>query len=107
MTKAQGKALERIKRLVEKEFYSDEYEIKKWEVNENDYFVSLILEYGMKGDEGTLAELFARDRAHLFIGKRGGVTYPVSKLLKSGKLKSYQKRFKGITILQAVIDQKI
>ncbi len=111
MTKAQEKALERIRRLVEREMKGvhgdmDCYEIKEWSVNENEYFVSLVVEYGMKGDEGTLASIF-RDGAQLFIGKRGGVTYHVSKTLKNGKYVSYRKRFEGYSILQAVIDQRV
>lgn len=101
MTKLQKKALERIKQLVEQDFYSDEYEIKLWEVKECEYFVSLVVEYGLKGDEGTMAKVFGRDRAHLFIGKRGGITYPVTK-----NDKVYTKRFEGYSILQAVCDQR-
>lgn len=106
MTKAQEKALNKIRKLVENQFYNDEYEIKKWEVEENEFFVSLVVVYGMKNDNGTLAEVFARDHAQLFIGKKGGVTYPVSKTLKNGNFKWYTKRFKGYSILQAVIDQR-
>ena len=103
MTKAQENAIERIKRLALNEHgkYADEYEIKEWEVDENEYFVSLVVETGLKGDEGTMAAIFGRDRAHLFIGKKGGITYPVS---KNGK--HYTKRFKGYSILQAVVDQR-
>ena len=102
MTKAQEKSVAKIKTLVEKELLSDEYEIKTWEVEENKFFVSVYVVYGMKNDEGTLASLIARDRAHLFVGKRGGIRYPVS---KNGR--HYTKRFKGYSILQAVCDQRI
>ena len=54
------------------------YEIKEYTVRGYDSFVSVILEVGMVGDEGTLAQVYARDRVHLFIGKRGGITYPSS-----------------------------
>ena len=102
MTKSQEKAIERIKRLVEKDFYSDNYEIKEWEIHENEYFVSLYVEYGLKNDEGTLASIIARDKAHLFIGKRGGITYPVTTKDK----KHITRRFEGYSILQAVCDQR-
>lgn len=102
MTKSQEKAVAKIKALVEKDLYSDDYEIKTWEVEENKYFVSVYVVYGMKNDAGTLAALIARDRAHLFVGKRGGITYLVS---KNGR--HYKKRFKGYSILQAVCDQRI
>ena len=105
MTNSQVEALYKIRGLVDKEI-TDKKEIKVWEIDENKYFVSLVVEYGLKNDEGTMAELYCRDRAHLFIGKRGGVTYPVSKKLKDGSYTQYEKRFLGYSILQAVVDQK-
>lgn len=108
MTKSQERALNKIKRLAEKwanEGFKDG-ELKEWNVEENEYFVSVIVEIGGKNDEGTQAEVFARDRAQLFIGKCGGVTYPVYKRLKNGTYKHYTKTFKGHSILQAVVDQK-
>ena len=103
MTKSQERAIARIERLVQKELYNDEYEIKEWDVHENEYFVSLVVETGRKNDEGTLASIICRDRAHLFIGKRGGITYPVT--TKKGK--QVCRQFKGYSILQAVCDQRI
>jgi len=101
MTKSQEQALERVRALVESELLSDEYEIKIWEISDCKYFISLVVEYGLKNDEGTLASLIARDRAHLFIGKRGGIRYPVS---KDGE--TIYRVFKGYSILQAVCDQR-
>lgn len=100
MTKSQEKAIERIRKLVESELY-DWREIKKWEVEEREYFVSVYVEYGCKDDEGTMAELLCRNDAHLFVGKRGGITYPV---YKDGK--QVRRQFKGYSILQAVVDQR-
>lgn len=102
MNKAQEKAISKIRALVESELYSDDYEIKIWDVTDCEYFISLVVEYGLKNDEGTMASLIARDRAHLFIGKRGGITYPVSK--KNGDI--VRRTFKGYSILQAVCDQR-
>ena len=102
MTKAQENAVARIKRLAEQTlFFSEDYEFKAWEVKEYESFVSVLLETGLKGDEGTWASIIARDRAHLFIGKRGGITYPVSK-----NKRHYTKSFNGHTILTVVIDQR-
>ena len=101
MTQLQEKAINRIRNLVESDMYSDDQEIKIWEVTEHDYFVSLVVEYGLKGDEGTLACLIARTRAHLFIGKRGGITYPVW-----SRGRQVCRQFKGYSILQAALDQK-
>lgn len=102
MTKQQEKAIEKVRRLVKAELYSDDYEIKEWKISECEYFVSLVVEYGLKNDEGTMASLIARDRAHLFIGEKGGITYPVTK--KNGDI--VRRRFKGYSILQAVCDQR-
>ena len=99
MTKSQEKAIERIRKLVESEI-RDRYEIKVWEIKEYETFVSVYVVYGLKNDEGTLAQLVCRDKAHLFVGKRGGITYPIYK-----KGKQITRQFKGYSILQAVCDQ--
>ena len=101
MTNSQIKALDKIEKLVKKDFYSENYEIKEWKVEDCDNFVSLIVSYGIIGDEGTYAAIFGRDTAHLFIGKRGAITYPAYK--KNGKY--VRRKFKGYSILQAVCDQ--
>lgn len=111
MTKEQERTVSRIRRDAEYHFfYSEDYEFKKWEVTENKYFVSVVFVVGMKGDEGTLASIICRDRAQLFIGKRGGITYPVSKQLKNGEYRHYSKRLTTkcgrINLYTPVIDQK-
>lgn len=77
MTKAQEKKLNKVKSMMEEEFMYDKekYEIKRFKVNDMEYFVSVVGEVGLKGDEGTLAQVFGRERFHLFIGKKGGITY--------------------------------
>ena len=66
MTKSQEKAIERIRKLVENNLRNSQ-EIKMWEIKEHETFVSVYVAYGLKNDEGTLAELFCRDKAHLFV----------------------------------------
>ena len=108
-TKYQEKAIKNIKRLAEElhsRAHADKYEIKKFEISENEYFVAVVVEVGMKDDEGTLAEVLCRDSAQLFIGKRGGITYPVSKQMKNGSWKHYYKRFEGYSLYQAIVDQR-
>jgi len=108
MTRQQEAALNRIKLKCQSTlFFSENYEFKKWEVKDYQSFVSLVFETGMKGDEGTMAAIFARDRAHLFIGPRGGVTYPVHKALKNGKHRHSERRWDWVSILTPVIDQRI
>lgn len=104
MTPSQKKAVERIRKMAERDLFfggPEKYEFKKWEVEEFPTFVSLVLETGIKEDEGTMAVL-VRDRAHLFIHRRGGVTYPVH--TRRG---SSERRWDGVTILTPVIDQQI
>ena len=62
---------------------SKNYEIKKWELEEYDTFISLVVEVGMIGDENTYASIYCRDRLHVFIGKKGGVTIPIYKSNKT------------------------
>ena len=107
MTRAQERKLEAIRHEAEKSLFwggPEKYEVKKWEVEEFVSFVSLVVETGMKGDEGTMAEVFARDRAHLFIGSRGKVTYPVHHKKKDGTWKHYEKDY--TFLLAAVVDQR-
>lgn len=102
MTKAQENAINQIKKLVAKQC-GEQYEIKTWEVEDCGNFVSLFVKYGMIGDEGTAAEIFARDAAHLFIGKRGGIRFPVW----NQKTKTQTCRtFHGYSILEAVVRQR-
>lgn len=104
MTKEQERSIKLIERkAMDILFYGKDYEFKKFEVEENEYFVSLVFEVGAIGDEGTLAAVFCRDYGHVWIGKRGGITYPVnSKRAKNGFVR---KPFKGI--MGVVIDQRI
>lgn len=107
MTSAQERALKRVERMVKSTFYDDKCEIKEWKVSENEYFVALLCEWGRKNDEGTLAEIFARDRCQLFIGKRGGIRYPVTKTLKNGEFRCYSKRLNGDSVLKVVLEQRV
>lgn len=102
MTKAQQRKVDLIRRQAEKEFSFTE--LKRFEVTENEYFVSVFAEIGMPNDEGTMAAVFARDSVHVFIGKRGGMRYPVHKALKDGTFKFYQKPYKSF--LSTSIDQR-
>lgn len=78
MTRAQELTIEKIKKEIPRfDFYSndDEYEIKQFEVEENEYFVSVYFVTGRKNDEGTMAVFFRKYR-HAFIGKNGGIRVP-------------------------------
>lgn len=49
------------------------YEFKKLLLQVYPGFVSVYIVVGMKGDEGTMAEIFARDKVHAFVHIRGGL----------------------------------
>lgn len=102
MTKAQERSVAKIRRQAETEF--NWTEVKEFEVTENEYFVSVCAVIGMPDDEGTMAAILCRDRIHVFIGKRGAITYPVSKLLKNGNWKHYYKKYRSF--LGTAIDQR-
>ena len=63
--------------------FSKNYEIKQWVVEEYETFISLVVEVGMIGDENTYASIYGRDRLHVFIGKKGGITIPIYKANKT------------------------
>lgn len=76
MNSIQLKRIEEIKELIVRmrsHSSPDTHEFKQTEVNEYEPFVSLVVEYGMKNDEGTMASLVARDRWHIAITPKGGV----------------------------------
>ena len=75
MTKAQQVKVDFIRHEMETLFSN--YEIKDFEVTDHKSFVAVYAISGMIEDEGTMAEVICRESAHVFIGKRGGITYPV------------------------------
>lgn len=104
MTKAQERAIKLIENKAKQFlFCSENWEFKEFDATDMGHFVSLTFEVGMKGDEGTLAEFMCRDRGHVWIGKRGAITYPVDS--KRAKYGFTTKKFTGIT--KVVMEQKI
>lgn len=79
MTKSQQNKINMIRNQAENLHgeYSKHYEIKEWNVEEFDTFISLVVEVGRIGDENTFFSIYDRDRLHVFIGKKGGVTIPI------------------------------
>ena len=55
--------------------HDDSYEIKEvsWSLI-SDKVMSLTVEVGLVGDEGTMASIFGRSRKHVFIGPRDGTS---------------------------------
>ena len=79
ITKRQKDKLEYIKNMtLDAEYGStkDKYEIKKFDVSVDDLGnASVIVEAGLKNDEGTMASVLTRNTAIIFIGKNGGMKH--------------------------------
>ena len=55
--------------------HAENYEFKEYTITEHDYgTVELYCVTGLKGDEGTMAEVLCRRTRQIFIGKNGGLT---------------------------------
>ena len=101
MTSKQENAVARLRALAESDCKTLHEEIKTFDIKEYERFVSVYIVMGYENDAGTYAAL-AREYAHLFIGKRGGVRFPVRS--KTGE--QYCLPFKWYSILQAVCRQR-
>ena len=93
MTKQQERRIEEIREIMLNLVgYRETKEIKEETIEELFYgAVSMVIEVGTIGDEGTMAEIYCRDRAHVFIGPRGGC-YTFSKA-RSGANKGHMVRY--------------
>lgn len=107
MTNKQEKAVEMLRREAKRSFFfggEEKYEFKRFEVQEHELgYVTVAIETGLKDDEGTMAEVYAREYCYLFVGERGGVTW--YKHNKNGK--SVKRYFCEHSLLQAAIDHRI
>lgn len=79
MTKSQERVVNMLRRDAEIEAAKCHRngEIKKFEVTENTGFVAVYVVLGAANDEGTAAEFYCREKALLFIGKKGQIKIPV------------------------------
>lgn len=99
MTNSQIKKLVQVLHMAQIFAYDENYEIKYYEVEEWEHFVSVVLEVGMKNDEGTYASVLCRDRVHLFIYKKGRIQYST----KKGKTRTLKR---GESLLTISLAQK-
>lgn len=75
MTKSQAETLDRIKRHAISGYISSrEVEVKEYFEEMRNGILEVRISVGDKGDEGTAAEVFSRDRYQIFVGRRGGMT---------------------------------
>ena len=86
LSKAQRSAIEALKREIWRHdtlcsygqpeaWNTGKYEVKKWEVTmfkDSTALIFLSSVVGLRGDEGSMAEIFARTKRLIAIGKRGG-----------------------------------
>lgn len=74
MNAKQQKTIDYIKqRVMRDDVVTDRREMKRFEIEEHERFISVVTEVGLKNDEGTIAQLHRR-RRHLFVGVRGGIS---------------------------------
>ena len=99
MTRQQERKIEIIRDYMMNRMgkYSNEYEMKEEEIVELESggIVSVLMETGMKEDEGTMAALICRERIHVFVGPKGGVTC-VSTNRKTGGTHIYEDTWMGV-----------
>ena len=100
MTPSQERAVARIRNTVNMDDYT---EIKEFDVVENEFFVDLVVTIGKKGEEDAFDRLLNRKTIQLFIGKHGGITYPIFKKDKyaTKKYDSFYKTVKDQELLNA------
>lgn len=102
MTESQAKALCKILRELGTFNIGGNCEIKEYEVEDYKQFISVVAEVGMVGDEGTLASLLCRYRVHLFVGKRGGITYSATS--RNGK--RVTRQLSQTTMFSVALEQR-
>lgn len=97
MTKAQEKMVNRIRNDAETMHNNGGYEIKQWEVKDNEWgTVSIYFEIGLIGDEGTMAEYIGRDSLQIFIGPKGGTKIPCYTRKKDGSFRNFYEKYTNI-----------
>lgn len=95
MTEAQIRAINKlICEIVEDAYDGNAYEFKEYEVSEvgSRGTVALHAVVGLKKDEGTLAAIFCRNSYHIFIGRRGGLSFVNDR----GKVKPIKRAFQAM-----------
>ena len=97
MTNAQERRIAQIEEIMMNLVgHPETKEIKQKEIEEiTENIVSLVIEVGEIGDEGTMAAVFCRQRAHIFIGPKGGCsTYTQSR--RGGGIINYEDSPSGV-----------
>lgn len=78
------------------EYSRHDHEVKRVDVSdENEFFVSLVVEVGLVGDEDTMASVLCRDYRHIFIRPSGGLELVNAKL--KGRSRGWRNVVYGLT----------
>lgn len=96
MTKYQERRIAQIENIMMNLVgHPETKEVKEKSIEDLGHCISMVIEVGEIGDEGTLAAVFCRQRAHIFIGKKGGCsTYTNSR--RDGSLIHYEDTPSGV-----------
>ena len=97
MARAQENMVNRIRKDAETMHSNGGYEIKQWEVKDNEWgTVTIYFEIGLVGDEGTMAEYIGRDSLQICIGPKGGTKIPCYTRKKDGSFRNFYKKYTNI-----------
>lgn len=80
---AEGLAVNGIEGAVAREFKEASLD----RVGEYSDWLALYVVVGRKGDEGTAAEIYCRERGHFFLSRRGGVSFYRAAKIGSGRVR--------------------
>lgn len=107
MTKQQERRIAQIEEIMLNLVgHPENKEIKTKDIEELEGgIVSVVIEVGRIGDEGTLAAVFCRQSAHIFIGPRGGCSTYTRSRKDKGKLIRYDDNVSGVC-WRCVIDNQ-
>ena len=91
MTKAQQNKIDMIRKQAENLHGKDnDFEIKKWIIEDNGIFVELCVEVGLKDNEK-----YRSDSLQVFISKNGGVKMPFNGTIKTFHRMEFGENNKG------------
>jgi hypothetical protein len=79
LTPSQVKAITQIQQYklrgeISKSFGREYMEVKQFSVQNLGHVVSVVVEVGNKGDEGTMGAIYCRSRGHFFVGRNGKIS---------------------------------
>ena len=96
MTKYQERRIAQIEEIMMNLVgHPETKEIKEKSIEDLGHCISMVIEVGAIGDEGTMAAIFCRQRAHVFIGPKGGC-YTYTRSRRNGEHIRYDDSASGV-----------